>query len=108
MSSLFDGVAGLLSDVFGGPVIYRPKGGDERAIQSVFRKAPLEAIDSDGHPVLIVAPTWRVRRDLAPEVTRGDRIVPGDGVIYEIQNTHVSGSPASDAFILCELFEVDP
>lgn len=104
--SLFDGMAGVLTDVFGAPVTYTPQGGVARQIHSVFRRQPVEAVDPDNHPVLVVSPTWTVPKTLAPEVAAGDRIEPGDGKNYEILNVWPSGSPASDARVLCELFEV--
>ncbi len=104
--SLFDDKAGLLTEVFGASVTYTPKGGVARQIHSVFRRQPVEAVDPDNHPVLVVSPTWTVPKTLAPEVAAGDRIEPGDDRIYEIQNVWPSGSPAADARVLCELFEV--
>lgn len=105
--ALFDGVAGLLSDVFGDPVTYLPQAGGTQSVVSVFRRQPTEGVDSDGHPVLILAPTWRVRSDLVPGVKRGDQIRPGDGRLYEVMNVQPSGSPGSDAFFICELYEVE-
>lgn len=106
MSSVFDGMASILADVFGAPVRYVPAVGEPRDIQSVFRTAPIEVVDQDGHPVLIVSPTWQVQAILAPEAARGDQIEPGNGKIYVIQNVSLSGSPAGDALIICELERV--
>lgn len=110
MASIFDGVAAVLSDpvIFGAQVIYRPAADLPRSVASIFRRRPTEAEDSTGHPVLVMAPTWRVRQDLVPEIARGDRIEPGDGKVYEIMNVQHSGSPAADAFVVCELYEVEP
>lgn len=103
---LFDGMASVLSEVFGAEVIYTPAGGAARSVQSIFREQPIEAQDQDGHPVLITAPTWRVRRDLVPAVARGDRIAPGNGKTYAIHNITSSGSTASDGNLICELERV--
>lgn len=103
MTSIFDGVAGILADVVGDLVAYQPQSGVSRDIQSIFREAPIEVEGADGHEVLITAPSWRVSRHLAPEVRRGDRIsVPG-GRAFKIMNVHPTGSPARDAFVVCEL-----
>lgn len=107
MTRLFDGMAGLLSDVFGSPVTYRPQGGGARVVQSVFRRQPTEDVGADGHSILVLAPTWRVRSDLCPEVRRGDQIEPGDGRTYEVLNVQRTGSPAADAMLVCELYEVE-
>ncbi|MBT9387023.1 hypothetical protein KM176_24495, partial [Pseudooceanicola sp. CBS1P-1] len=90
----------------GAPVTYLPQGGSARVVQSVFRRMPVDATDPDGHPVLVTSPSWSVPRDLVPELRRGDQIRPGDGLTYEVQNVWPSGSPATDARLICELFEV--
>ena len=106
MSHYFEGMAGVFAEILGAPVIYTPSAGVPRPVQSIFREAPIDATDSDGHPVLIVAPTWRVQRQLVPEVARGDRIQPGNGRTYTILNMQPSGSPAEDGFLICELERV--
>ncbi|OJY35926.1 MAG: hypothetical protein BGP11_18435 [Rhodobacterales bacterium 65-51] len=103
MASVFDGMAGVLAETLGVPVAYTPKGGVPRDVQSIFRETPVEAIDPDGHPVLITSPSWRVRHNLVPELATGDRIVPGNGKIYAVFNVVPSGSTASDAHVICEL-----
>ena len=103
MPSIFDGMTGILADVFGDPVTYLPAGGAARPVQSVFREAPIEVEGADGQIVRIDAPSWRVARDLAPEVRRNDRITVPDGRSFVIMVVHPTGSPASDAFLICEL-----
>lgn len=106
MSSIFNGMAGILSDVLGAEVQYFRAAEPGRAVQSMFRESGAEAFDQDGHPVLVVAPTWRVGRDLVPQIARGDRIEPGNGRTYKILNYDLSASPADDAFLICELERV--
>lgn len=104
MTGLFDGMSKILADALGKPdILYVPKAGGARHVAGVFREAPTEAIDRDGHAVLITAPTWRVQRHLVPDIARGDRIEPGNGKSYAILNHEPSGSPAQDAFLICEL-----
>lgn len=103
MTSIFDGMAGILADVVGSLVAYQPRSGDLRDLQSVFREAPIEIEGADGHEVLISAPSWRVARDLAPEVRRGDHITVSGGRVFKIMNVHPTASPARDAFVVCEL-----
>lgn len=109
MTALFDGMAGVLNDVFGAPVIYTPDGGAPQSVQAVFRAAPIEVVDEEGHTVLILSPTIRVRRDLVPSIGRGDQVEPSiaPGRVYRVLNILPSGSPAADAFIVCELEETD-
>lgn len=103
MPSIFDGMASIINDVLGDPVTYVPKGGDARVIHSMFREMPTEAIDEDGHAVIITSPSWRVRRSDAPELGRGDRIEAPNGKFYTVLNVSASGSPAADAMVICEL-----
>ncbi|WP_273687359.1 head-tail joining protein [Ketogulonicigenium vulgare] len=107
MTGLFDGVAGILGDVFGDIVEYRRKGdAGWWPVQSTFRQAPISTTDSNGLEVLIIAPTWRVIRARVPDVKMDDQIRVG-GVIYRVVNVHPTGSPAQDAQVLCELEEWD-
>ena len=108
--SLFDGMAGLLSDVFGAPVIYTPQGGGQpQVVQALLREGPVEVAGSDGHPVLIMAPTLQVPGDVLPGIARRDTVaaVAAPGLVYVVINRLPSGSPAADAMILCELERVD-
>lgn len=109
MTSYFDGMAGTLSDLFGSVILYEPASGTARDVQSIFRAAPIEVTAADGQILRIDAPSWRVRRNLVPKLARGDLIeVPGHGR-FTVMVTHNSGSPAADAFALCELHrEVAP
>lgn len=106
MTALFDGVASLMTGVFGRAIVYHPAKGSSRPVESIFREVPIDVVGADGQEVRIVAPTWRVQRDLAPEVRRGDRITVPDGRTLAVMVVHPTGSPASDAFLVCELQEV--
>jgi hypothetical protein len=103
MTGLFDGVAGVLSGVFGAPVTFLPASGGSQVVQSVFRETPITVTGPDGGDVLIVAPTWRVSRAVLASVARGDLITLADGRQFKILNQITTGSPAADAFTLCEM-----
>lgn len=104
MGSIFDGMTGLLSDTFGGPVTWLPPEQDPVVVQSIFRRVPVEVSAESGEPVLAMDPVWRVRHGALPrDPRRGDRIVPGDGETYRITAVQPSGSPAGDRFLVCEL-----
>lgn len=107
--SLFDGMAGILTDVFGAPVTYTPAGGAPVQVSAVFRAAPIEVSDGEGHTTLITAPTLRVRRDILPGLRRDDRVEPSirPGEVYEVINVLPTASPASDAFVIAELERID-
>lgn len=109
MTSIFDGMAGVLNDTFGAPVTIQPAtGGGFITVQAVFRRDPVEVPAEDGEPVLILSPTLKLRRDQVPDIARGDLVTPTltPGQQYRVVNTMPTGSPASDGFILCELEEV--
>lgn len=112
MTSVFDGMAGVLNGVFGAPVVYQPAYGPAQTVQAVFRAEPIEVAGSDGHAVLIVAPTLRVQRNILPDIGRGDHVVPSvasaRGKTFKVINMIPTASPAGDAFWVCELEEVLP
>ncbi|CAM3785998.1 hypothetical protein CESP606_08545 [Cereibacter sphaeroides] len=75
---------------------------------SIFREEQVEAEDPEGRIVLVRAPTWRVRRDLVPELARRDRIRLADGRIYEVDEIWPPATPAADALTRCTLRKVAP
>jgi hypothetical protein len=112
MTALFDGMAGILNSVFGAPALYTPlNSGVGLTVQGVFRSDPVEVIGADGHPVLITTPTFRVPRSFVAVIQKGDLVAPSvraaAGKTFKVLNHLPSGSPAGDAFFLCELEEVN-
>lgn len=103
MTRLFTGMTHLLAGVFGDRVTYLPRSGAPREIRSIFRESPITVAGADGQDLMIEAPTWRVARDLAPEVARGDGITLPDGRAFRVLVVHKNGSPSLDAFWICEL-----
>lgn len=107
MTSIFDGMAGALNDVFGAPVVYRgPGGAAEVTIRSVFRREPVEELGEGGTFVVVHRPTWDVPKAHATGIGRGGEIVPGDGRWYRVLRRVPSVSPAADAFVRFDLEEV--
>lgn len=102
---LFDGVSGLLADVFGDPITYRPRLGAARVIQSVFRLQPIEMLGEDGLGVIGSQPTWRVRSDLLGDWSEGDEIEAPNGKRYRLRHMMPSASPATDAHLMFVLEE---
>lgn len=96
-------MAGLLSNVFGGPVTHYPAAGGQAEIEGVFRRTPIQASDEDGREFLIHAPTLKLTKDVAKTVTRGDVIVPHDGQSYTVLAAHPGGGPDDTAFTIFEL-----
>ncbi len=108
MSELFDGVGEILTGVLGAPVSYLPQSGPAREVPSIFREEQVEAEDPEGRIVLIMAPIWRVRRDLVPELARRDRIHIADSRVYEVDEIWPPATPAADALTRCTLRKVTP
>lgn len=106
MTALFDGVAELLTDCLGSAVLHRPAVGTPVQIVSIFRTEPIEVLDSDGGPVLISAPTWRVPASRGASISNGDQVEPWDGNTYRIVNRQPSASPGSDRFVIYVLEQV--
>jgi len=106
MSAIFDGMATVLNDVFGAVVTWTPSGGEAVEITGRFRAEPVRVADEDGREFLMTAPSLRVTRPAADDLAEGDEIAPGNGKTYRILNSHPSGSPAVDAFVIFELEQV--
>jgi hypothetical protein len=105
MTSIFDGRAGYLNDVFGGPVTHIPVIGLSRILQGRFRREPVTVDDGDGGSLLFERPSLAVQKADAATISNNDLIQPADGKTYRVMNRHPSGSPASDAFVYFELEE---
>ncbi|WP_420023838.1 head-tail joining protein [Cereibacter azotoformans] len=108
MSVLFEGMGATLTSLFGAPASYLPQGGPARDVHSIVREEQIEAEDPEGRIVLVMASTWRVRRDLVPELARRDRIRLADGRVYEVDQIWPPATPAADALTRCTLRKVAP
>lgn len=109
MTALFDGVAVLLNDTFGAPVLYAARGETAfQAVQAKLREAPVEVAGGDGNPIVILGPTLHVPRTILPNIKKGDRVaaVATPNKLFSVVSKIPNGSPAVDAMIVCELEEV--
>lgn len=106
MTSVFDGMAGVLSGVFGAPVTVFPQSSPASTVQGLFRIEPIE-VNDEGTFVMMMVPTLKVRRDLLAALERGDLVRPstsaGAGKTYRVLNQLASASPAADAFNIYQL-----
>lgn len=108
MAGLFDGMGGMVADVFGSQITYVPEIGASSTIISVFRETPVEVLSGDGVPIIVTRPTWAVPADRAAGVTGGGHILAPNGRRYRVQNKWPSGSPAADATVIYALEELQP
>lgn len=102
MTGIFDGLAGMLSSVFGDVVTHTPDGGSgmPAEIEGVFRAEPVDLPGEDDlGEFRWNGPTLSVTEPAALEIAEGDIIEPGDGKSYRVlPDGRHSGSPASDRF----------
>ena len=103
MTSVFDGMAGVLNQVFGAPVTIIDRAGVSSAIQAVFREVPLDMSTADGRSVLDIMPTLRVLRSDVPRLAKGYQVRVADGRKFKVLRAVQTISPASDAFVLYEM-----
>lgn len=103
--SVFDGMTGILNQVFGATVLLCPKSGGQQIIRAVFRREPVEVDQDRGRSVLIAAPTLKVPEPVASTICRDD-MIEVDGLRYVVLNKMPNASPAADRFVMFELEEV--
>ena len=107
MTGIFDGVAGVLADVFGAPVTVTPEAGAPFEVTGIFREVPVVLGQGEGGDVLAVETSLQVRKPEADAIATGAAIDPGNGKTYTVLNKLPSGSPAQDAFTTFQLEETD-
>lgn len=104
--SIFDGVAGVLNDVFGSPVTITPAGGAAYEITAIFRIEDDVIADGEGGAIVGDVPRLSVQAPASDALKKGDLVAPGDGTIYRLGARHATGSPAPDRFTKFDLEEV--
>lgn len=107
MTSLYDGLAGVLNDIFGAPVKHTTKAGVCRELRGVFRREPDEYVDDEGRAVVVVGPSLRLQKSDAANVKVGDVIEIEGGARFQVTGWRPNISPAADAFILFDLEAVE-
>lgn len=108
MTSVFDGMAGIINGVLGDTVTVLPAVGSSFDLAGIFREEPIEVLEADGRGVLIMSPTLSVQKPLSASLAKGDVIQPSDGRQFKVVNRQSNGSPASDAFVIFELEDFAP
>ena len=108
MAGPFDGMAATLSAVLGGSVTLTDPAGVTLTVTAIFREGPSEVQMADGRTLWVDEPTLRVRKDLAPSIDRTWLVAPAaySPRTWQVLQPFPSGSPASDAHIICTLEEV--
>lgn len=106
MPSVFDGMTGVLSDVFGAPVTIT--GSVSATVTGIFREAVLEQEGADGRVFFGVTPSLKLRKSAVAPLVKGDVVAPSvvPGRSFTVLQAFPSGSPAADAFVVYVLEEV--
>lgn len=88
MPSVFDGMGGVLNEVFGAPLTVTFAAGGGLDVHGILRDREVEVAGEDGEPVLTVQPTLRIPAgDVAAQMGEGDIIEQGERryrVIYRV------------------------
>jgi len=107
MTAIFDGLTGVLNQVFGAPVIVTDKAGISVTLTAVFREEPVDIYAEDGRPTQFIKPTLRVLKSDLPRVAKGFTVRPPSVAPRRFTVIRVlpSTSPAADGFTMCELEE---
>ena len=108
MSTPFDGMAAALNGVFGAAVTLVNLSAVSTTVQAVFRDMPVEVDNGDGRPVVIIVPTLKVPKTLAPTIAAGWQVSPAavSPRTFKVLRVEPSSSPAADRFLHCVLEEV--
>lgn len=102
MTSLYDGNAGALNDLFGAPVELWRAGAKIADLRGHLRSRPIEVVTADGRSQTVTSPVLRVPQTAATLPQRADVVRQG-GKSWRVLDVYPSGSPAADAFLICDL-----
>jgi hypothetical protein len=100
------GIAGILSDVFGDPVVLFHGTPQARDVQGVFRHSP-RRVDAGGVDVETVVPILRASRVEMAALREGDLIDPKDGHIYRFLFAEDALSSEPDALVSAQLERIE-
>lgn len=96
MTSVFDGMSGVLNDVFGAPLTVTLVAGGGVDVRGILRDREIEVAGEDGEPVVTVQPTLRIpRSDFTDQMGEDDTVEQGARryrVLYRVPPE----SPADD------------
>lgn len=98
MTSIFDGMAGVLNGIFGAPVMISPGGGPAVEVRGVLRDEPVEQEGQDGETVVSILPSLKLQLADAQGLVRGDLVEAADGRRFRVTHPVPGTSPAADRF----------
>lgn len=106
MSRIFDGIAGILTGVFGDTVTATPVGGSAGDIQGIFRDSDVPVLNDAGAETISPFPTIVMHRDDAAALIPGGLVEPGNGSTYKCLAKMDGGSPDPRGLVTVQLEKV--
>jgi hypothetical protein len=103
MTSIFDGLGGLINSVFGSNVTLFYAALPSVTVQGIFRDMPVTFQTADGREMTIVSPSLRLSRASASLLKPRDKVLLPDGRQFFVTQVHRSYNPAADALWYVEL-----
>jgi hypothetical protein len=106
--SVFDGMSGALSNVFGAPVTITPTAGAPVDVRGILRESPLDVRDDSGRTHVTDVITLQVRKPIPAAMAKGSMVTAAafPGQSFLILGVYPDRSPAADAFMVAELERV--
>lgn len=103
--SIFDGMAGVINQVLGAPVVITPPAGPPATLHGLFRDSPVEEAAAMGRPYGVSVFTLQLQKPRHPAVVKGAKVEPSirPGERFRVLGIYSDRSPASDAFEIVEL-----
>lgn len=107
--SVFDGMTGALTAIFGAPVTITPTAGAPAEVTAILRENPREVMDDAGRPHWIETPTLQVAKPIPAALVKGSTVTAAShpSVTFRVLGVYADRSPAADAFMVAELERVE-
>ena len=96
MTSIFDGLAGVVADVFGAPVTIAPGGASPVTIQAVLRQRQIEVAAEDGEPVIMLETVLRAPSADVATLVEGDLVTDVLGRSWRVRYRLPPDAPSLD------------
>ncbi|MCB5199024.1 hypothetical protein LGQ03_07210 [Loktanella sp. TSTF-M6] len=98
MTTVFDGIAGALTGIFGDSVIVEPQGQPRVTVRGMVRLERVEVSGEAGQAVVDYLPVFKVPRTVLLGLSEGDLVIAPDGRRYLVSYEDPNESPATDRF----------
>lgn len=104
MPTVFDGIAGVLTAVFGASGTITPPSGPAVTLSGILRENPDWQSDGDQRDHYVPVYTLQVKKPAPPELVRGATVSGfGHPSTFRVSGVFADRSPANDAFMVAHL-----